>query len=430
MAITLPRASLGSQGAGIPRRARGRLKLPDAGDVPKQEVVRDPGLTVPDFAQFAGRGLEDVGAAIGDVGDVLRREADRLQIQHDATSTTEGETAFDGKTTAELRRRATEDDPSRPDFLIDFEKFIGLGDKGGGLIGEIISGLKGVSPGAMEALRLELLKRGRRIANGAGGLALAARQRSADDSVEAAINVTVGQVERDPDALPGILQETDRIIAKFAGTMTPDAERDQRTIARQANIEAAARGFNAAGRFPDATALLDGRFDQDLSPSARARIRAGIERAKAEEDVLVRRAVADAVAVLDRGRVPANLADVQAIAQGTSSEAPLAEAVEDRAEVVAFLRKPLADQAATLQARPEVTTRRALATEGRMQRAHMALRQQIEAGNGLNAAAELGVIGDVGPRPGRAYPRRRSFSSSKRPCGRSRRRHPLAQAPS
>lgn len=92
MAITLPRASLGSQGAGIPRRARGRLKLPDAGDVPKQEVVRDPGLTVPDFAQFAGRGLEDVGAAIGDVGDVLRREADRLQIQHDATSTTEGET--------------------------------------------------------------------------------------------------------------------------------------------------------------------------------------------------------------------------------------------------------------------------------------------------------------------------------------------------
>ncbi len=34
MAITLPRASPGSQGAGIPRRARGRLKLPDAGDVP------------------------------------------------------------------------------------------------------------------------------------------------------------------------------------------------------------------------------------------------------------------------------------------------------------------------------------------------------------------------------------------------------------
>ena len=122
-----------------------------------------------------------------------------------------------------------------------------------------------------------------------------------------------------------------------------------------------------------------------------------LQRAERETDGEIRRVVVDAVAVLDRGRTPANLANVQAAAKGTKHEAPLAEAIEDRAEVTAFLRKPLAEQAAELQARPETTTRRALETEGRMQRAHMALRNQIKAGNGLSAAAELGVIGPVDP---------------------------------
>ena len=75
----------------------------------------------------------------------------------------------------------------------------------------------------------------------------------------------------------------------------------------------------------------------------------------------------------------------------------LAEAVEDRETVATFLRKPLADQAAALAGRPETTTRRDLATEGRMQRAHAALVKQIKDGQGLIAAVELGVISELDP---------------------------------
>lgn len=63
MAIQLPRAGAGSVGTGGRRRI---AQLPDAGDVPQQDVARDPGLSVPNIAQFE-TGLSDIGAAATDV---------------------------------------------------------------------------------------------------------------------------------------------------------------------------------------------------------------------------------------------------------------------------------------------------------------------------------------------------------------------------
>lgn len=63
MAITLPRASAATVGTG----GRGRIaRLPGGGDVPQVEVARDPGLSVPNVAQFE-TGLSDIGAAATDV---------------------------------------------------------------------------------------------------------------------------------------------------------------------------------------------------------------------------------------------------------------------------------------------------------------------------------------------------------------------------
>lgn len=141
-------------------------------------------------------------------------------------------------------------------------------------------------------------------------------------------------------------------------------------------------------------------FDEhrdDIDGRRHVAIAAMLERAEAKADGLVRGTVNDAIAVLDRGRLPANLAGVQAAARGTIHETPLSEAIEDRAHVHEFMREPLAEQSAELQARPETITRRALATEDRKRRAHDALRRDIATGHGLPAAAELDVIEAVDP---------------------------------
>ena len=74
MAIELPRASAGTVGTG---RARRPARLPTAGDVPTQEIARDPGVNIPDLGAV-GRGLQDLGAGVTDVGESLRRREDRL----------------------------------------------------------------------------------------------------------------------------------------------------------------------------------------------------------------------------------------------------------------------------------------------------------------------------------------------------------------
>jgi hypothetical protein len=363
--------------------------------VPQVRAAADPGLRVPNFAQFAGAGLEAAGGALTGLGGILQQQ----QRLHDATKTTEAEVGFDGKTTAELQRLSTEDDPARPGFLSDYEKFLGLGEQGGGLIGETVSGLEGVSREATEALRLQLLTRARRMATRAGGMSLDAAQRRADDAVVAAVNVTVAQAERSPDALEGILAETDRIIAKFAGTMTPDAERDQRTAARQANIEAAARGYAAEGRFAEARALLAGDHDEDLNPAARVRIQAVIDRAENVLEIETRRSVADAVAVLGSGKIPPDLATVQALAEGTEFAEPLQAAIEDRRAVESFIRLPVPEQAQRLKARAaqKTATLRDVGLETRLSRAHASILTAAKQGQGLALAAQAGVIAELGP---------------------------------
>lgn len=80
MAIELPRASPAS--VSTSRRPR-IAKLPTAGDVPTQDVARDPGLQVPELGAV-GRGLEDVGASFTEVVDRIatRQEAlDRMRIR-------------------------------------------------------------------------------------------------------------------------------------------------------------------------------------------------------------------------------------------------------------------------------------------------------------------------------------------------------------
>lgn len=83
MAITLPRASAATVGTG--GRSRG-ARLPDAGDVPQVRTPGDPGVQVPNFAQFAG-GLQDVGAAASAIGSELAAASGRIQNRSDTLAT-------------------------------------------------------------------------------------------------------------------------------------------------------------------------------------------------------------------------------------------------------------------------------------------------------------------------------------------------------
>ena len=79
MATTLPRAGASSVGSGSVRKAA----LPDAGDVPTVNPVRDPGLTVPDQGAV-GRGLQDLGAGLDDFGQSLAAADDRIKTRQEA----------------------------------------------------------------------------------------------------------------------------------------------------------------------------------------------------------------------------------------------------------------------------------------------------------------------------------------------------------
>ena len=85
MAITLPKASPAIGGTGGRRKG---ARLADAGDVPQVRAAGDPGLNVPNFAQFEGR-LGDVGAAVSDVSSTFQRiEQRREGLSRDADDTT------------------------------------------------------------------------------------------------------------------------------------------------------------------------------------------------------------------------------------------------------------------------------------------------------------------------------------------------------
>ena len=75
MAIDLPispRAGAGSVGSGLKNLRRGRLRLPNAGDVPQVSVARDPGLTVPDFSEST-LGLEILGSSFGELAETVKK---------------------------------------------------------------------------------------------------------------------------------------------------------------------------------------------------------------------------------------------------------------------------------------------------------------------------------------------------------------------
>lgn len=123
-------------------------------------------------------------------------------------------------------------------------------------------------------------------------------------------------------------------------------------------------------------------------------IEATLKRLERLDDIETRRAVADAVAVLDFGKIPANLAAVGALAKGTKHDSVLIAAVEDRHAARDFVQSPVADQARQLKrfAASSTATRRGVELHQRLARSHAQIVTGAEQGHGLAMAVQAGVI--------------------------------------
>lgn len=151
---------------------------------------------------------------------------------------------------------------------------------------------------------------------------------------------------------------------------------------------------------PDAEQLVVLRSENALSgnidPADRARmIRQAETRLAATTGVAVR----DAITVLNAGKVPADLAAVEAMAAGTEFAPVLQEAIEDREAVQAFMALPVAVQAdhVTEFAQRETATAREVVLNERLARTYAATVTAIGSGHGLAAARDAGVIEGLSP---------------------------------
>lgn len=321
MPITLPRAGAGSVGTSSRRRG---IRLPDAGDVPQVRTARDPGLRVPNFAQFAG-GLEDVGAAISGIGDILQQEVDRQQKRHDATKTTGALLGFEKEGMEEFRRRQIEDDLARPNFMSDFENDLR------GRLEKRIAGLEGVSDEALEKVRLQMQRSLQNILNSAGTKSLQAGKDSADDSIDAINNQAFSQAVRDPDFLESILDQLNDRLSPFKGTLTADQFRDKLSEGRADAILGAVQGYVRAGQGETAEILLaSGRFDEDLTREQQSSAQQMIEVGARQKIADLDRAERLAEKELKETREFQHAKNIDGILEGTTTDADLDAMLENR----------------------------------------------------------------------------------------------------
>lgn len=267
MAITLPTRSAGSDPG-----KRG-VRLPTAADVPQIAQPRDPGV------QFPRNTMSNpVGAGFEKVADALAAVADRQRKLQDATAITEGKIEYSGAGMEEFRRRQVEDDPSRPDYMTDFDSFLREKEQ---TILESRSG--SMSKEAQERLRLTMLESRQAMVDSAGRLQLEGMQKKAGDAIQTSINTWSAQAQRDPAFLDVFLGIADEGLAEFKGAMTPDQERDARSKARQTIITSALGGMIDQKQFDKVEEMMkSGRFDEDLLPNARDGVLAAVDRGRKE----------------------------------------------------------------------------------------------------------------------------------------------------
>jgi hypothetical protein len=211
-------------------------RLPGAADVPQANQARDPGVA---FSRDSISGAGSVGGGITAFGEKLMGVAERQKKLEDATATTEAHTSFQEVGMQEFRRRQTEDDTSRPDFMSDYNDWLA------GKRDAVLAPLQGkVSSEAYERARVRLDETRMAMADSAGRIQLDALQKKAGDQIDGQINTWSAQAQRDPAFLDTFLGMAHDGLSEFRGALTSDGERNASEKARSSIIVSAFSGLS------------------------------------------------------------------------------------------------------------------------------------------------------------------------------------------
>lgn len=392
MAIELPRRS------NAPPSRRGAVRLPTAGDVPRVPVQRDPGVRVPAgaFGEQTGAALVDVGQAIGQLGgtlaDISQQLAAKKRRAQVASSTAEAGAALQSYSLD------LESDPDWETYNDRFEQ------RSQEIFDQHSQGLdaEGLAQFTerFQRLQLESAYRVKRLGTARAADAGVADLNTALDGYASLAGRAASPEEFD-FAFAMAREDIDR--AAQDGFITEEAgqrayqrftEQADSVAARQLILENPAAAVKALSN-PDAFPHLDEGQRVSLLGAAQQ----DIEREAARREAAAGRDVADAVWLLNRGRVPDNLSSVQSAAQGTRYEADLNAAIQNRAAVEEFMRLPLPEQGRQLRGidRQAATTRTEVERQDALAKAYASSVTLLNQGNGLAAASQAGAITDPVP---------------------------------
>lgn len=392
--ISLPAAGGGRSG---PRRRRG-IELPSAGDVRSISPTRDPGLSVPRIGggegfEAAGKGLATVGAGL-DALEAQREKAEAVAYADGKAVEMEAAWLDDYLTSAE---QAPEGAPGFAAGLVNRHK---------------TRLAEALSSAPSEKARQRLQRFGESQESSVFNRARVFEHNSRAEKVVSDTEKTLDSLGlnafREPDTAHTWRRMGDDVISnarESAGLSTSHAAKLREKFARDVTA-AQVRGLIERDPTEALERLKAQEFDGDLGDAdlarrleAEASIR--VRAADAEASRLVAGRVRDAVSVLDAGKIPPDLAEVQALANdvadfggGTEFKDTLREAIEDREQVAAFVRLPGREQVAKLRAlsATDVADRRTIDRTRRLERAHGNIIRALRADQGLALAAEIGVI--------------------------------------
>ena len=245
MAIQLPTAKVRGVTAGTVRRTTRTAKLPDAGDVPRQEIARDPGLQVPDFAQFAG-GIGDIGEGVSAIGELAQRSRSRT----DAVDRARIVSTYNEVRATELRRIQTEEDLSSEDVTKAYIQ------GGRAAIKEALEGHAGSADSkARLAIRLDGVHSV--YASQVSILGAAAQLARVETSLGESLNALTASVHNDPGMLALAFESLDATIDDMAPALTPAQETDFQTSGREILAKAAIDSFLDRGLHREARRIME-----------------------------------------------------------------------------------------------------------------------------------------------------------------------------
>lgn len=243
--ISLPRRKLGRS----PSTRRG-VNLPGtASDVPNVSVASDPGVQVPAGA-FQGAPELDV---LGDIIDIVQDRAEKQQADLDFVKSHEAYNEYRDVTSKEWQRRQFEDDPTRPGFATDFEKY--ADDEMARLMDSAAA--SGLSQRAQDRLRLRMEEQRSAWSQSAGLHHLQSVSKRAQEALTEQANMSATMVEQNPQFLEDFLRDGQDRIADAAGSLTAEQEAIARKQLTKDMVNSAIDGYLAKGGFAEATQLMN-----------------------------------------------------------------------------------------------------------------------------------------------------------------------------